>query len=190
MFFSNKQNRMTMFGMFILFGMFVACSKRMDTHLEQLTRDLYGARIEIPNDISCIYGDLLDSSEYVFLVYLDQQTCTECTVGHLPLWEYMIKQCDKYSTSVKVDIVIEAQELENEILVKIKELNFPKRVFIDTNQKFRSENQKFADYPLTHIVLLDKERRVIVIGDPTRRVEINNLVIKKFESDFNSKFES
>lgn len=168
--------------MYVLTTTFTSCSDNINQRAIDLTRELYESSIEIPVGLRAQYEDKNASNGYNFYIYVNRESCTDCTLGHLMLWEYLFVQCNNYSDSLAVNIIIETDSLKQEQWEKLKGHKFTKRIFLDPDKKFKEKNPLFAKYPLSYIALTDRQKHIILVGDPTKNKKINKLLLERLRT--------
>jgi hypothetical protein len=154
-----------------------ACKDKKITETERIVNKWIGKTILFPN-IETTYINDEDSSlyisnfdikkikEYKILFYADSTGCTECKLS-LHMWKSYIEEL-----SSKVAFLFYFQVKSKKkflFLLKIKQFNYP--VYIDSNNELDKLN-KLPDNPLYQCFLLDKDNKVISIGNPANNPKV------------------
>lgn len=168
----------------MLFFLISACNYRQK-HIERTVNDLYAQKIVVPySDMETIVVDsskLKKSSSFRILAYVDSTECTSCYASHFSEWEYILKECRKYEPAISFITIIEAKELANEIKREYLKSNFSKSIFIDRTGVFRKKNPTFPDANIMHVLLLDKDNKVVLVGNPLNNKRIEELLYNKLK---------
>ena len=166
--------------LFIL--MFLLSCKESDK--EKITRlmlEWQGKEVQFPSKMifTKLGSDTVDyqipQTEYKILVYVDSVGCTSCKL-QLGKWKEFITTLDSITGgSVPVLFFFQSDDLR-EIKYLLKKDGFEFPVSIDLNGELNNLNQ-FSKNPHFQTFLLDKESRVMVIGNPVHNLKVRDLYI-------------
>lgn len=173
----NKKITVLIFAAITLF----ACNKNRDkqAEAEKMVTEWIGKTIEFPSDMKfSIYGQDslytgIHDSHYKILFFADSIGCTSCKL-RLFDWERLIYEVDTTLID-KVSFTFCFQPKNRKDLVslfKSDEFNYP--VFIDEQNEMNQLNH-FPDKAEYQCFLLDKDNKVISIGNPARNPKIWDL---------------
>lgn len=162
--------------------LYSSCDNRKERINKQIN-DLYSKIISIPYsemdtltmDTTCIPLE----SRYQLLVYVDSTECTPCYVSHYLDWELILKECKKHEPSITLTIIIEGDNITDEVREKFLVSDFSKSIFIDKTGAFRKKNPAFPDSNIMHVLLLDKDNKVTLVGNPLSNKRIEELLYNK-----------
>lgn len=170
---------------------FLSCSKqKSDTELLQLVKEWHGKEIRFPDSpIFTLYGkDTVDysipQSTYKILVYVDSTGCIDCKL-QLQKWQELIEYTNSISNG-KIPFLFFFHPKDYEELCQF----FKRDLFdIPTCIDFKGELNKlnnFPHLPQFHTLLLDKDNKVVVIGNPIHSVDIRSLYIKQISETYDT----
>ncbi|WP_317046309.1 TlpA family protein disulfide reductase [Parabacteroides pacaensis] len=162
-----------------IFLAFFACQESKKDKIIRLVKEWQGKEIVFPANMTfTIYGkDTIDykipQSDYKILVYVDSIGCTSCKL-QLPKWKEFICKLDS-SANKEIPVLFFFQpkdKKEIQFILKRDKFNYP--VCLDTENGLDRENH-FSSLQTFQTFLLDKENRVVAIGNP-----IHNTGVKSF----------
>jgi hypothetical protein len=125
-----------------------------------------------PKTIDTINHIVNNDKKYKILLYTDSTGCTGCKL-QLHIWMTYIKELDS-----KVDFMFYFYpKADNSIisLLRYEFFNYP--VFIDKNNKLKKLN-RLSDNPSFQCFLLDRNNKVLAIGNPANNPQIWELYKK------------
>lgn len=167
------------------FIIFTACNSRKERINEQISI-LYSNQINIPfsemETIVCDSAYSYKKSNFQLLIYLDSLECTSCYASHYHEWEYILKECRKYEPSISLAIIIETKNLSEDVKEKFLAPTFSRTILIDKMGSFRKRNPFFPESKIMHVLLLDKEGRVILVGNPLSNKKVEELLYSKLRN--------
>lgn len=169
----------------------LSCSKqKSDTELLQIVKEWYGKEIKFPDrPVFTLYGkDTVDysipQSTYKVLVYVDSTGCVDCKL-QLQKWQELIEYTNSISNGEIPFLFFFYPKDYKELCQIFKRDLFDMPVYID----FKGELNKLNNFPLLpqfHILLLDKDNKVVVIGNPVHSTDIRSLYIKKISETYDT----
>jgi hypothetical protein len=147
---------------------------------EKTVKRWHNKKVDLSMDFKAFYkGKELENYQYKletnkskFLSYIDA-SCHECVDDLFELESFLKKICDKDIEEIVVIGGIEYLTLldpENELT----QFDYP--IFFDFNNEFYLRNE-IPDGSLFRSFLLDQNNRVIIIGNPTKSPELDNLYL-------------
>lgn len=169
----------------------LSCSKqKSDTELLQIVKEWYGKEIKFPDrPVFTLYGkDTVDysipQSTYKVLVYVDSTGCVDCKL-QLQKWQELIEYTNSISNGEIPFLFFFYPKDYKELCQIFKRDLFDMPVYID----FKGELNKLNNFPLLpqfHTLLLDKDNKVVVIGNPVHSTDIRSLYIKKISETYDT----
>lgn len=169
----------------------LSCSKqKSDTELLQIVKEWYGKEIKFPDrPVFTLYGkDTVDysipQSTYKVLVYVDSTGCVDCKL-QLQKWQELIEYTNSISNGEIPFLFFFYPKDYKELCQIFKRDLFDMPVCID----FKGELNKLNNFPLLpqfHTLLLDKDNKVVVIGNPVHSTDIRSLYIKKISETYDT----
>lgn len=160
---------------------FSACMRKNNDTMIHLVKEWEKKEIIIPDDLCfTVYGrDTVQYPEllqYTILSYVDSVGCFSCKL-QLPMWRNLISQLDStYPKKVSVLLFLHSKS-ESELLYTLKKNGFDYPVCIDENDKFNRLNHFPSDMAF-QTFLLDKDNKVLAMGNPILNPKIKELYLK------------
>ncbi len=130
--------------------------------------------IYIPSEFDILQdGVLLDSlqqpltDKIKFILYFSADRCTSCTIGKLSDYEKIVKLKIKglFSPIIIFSPKEDAWEYKT-LITDLKVQSLPYPIYIDRHNKFQQQNPKLPEDTRYHTFLLDKNNRVVLVGNP------------------------
>jgi len=155
--------------LFLLLGL-VSCKKESNrAEAEKMVAEWVGKTISFPADIECSYmgkdtvcPDI--NTPYKVLVYIDSTGCTSCKL-QMYKWNTLIKQAeDSMPGKISFRFYFQPKD-EKELQFLLKKDSFTHPVYMDKDNKINEAN-KFPANMNYQCFLLDKEDKVVMIGNP------------------------
>jgi len=150
----------------------------------KIIREWAGKEIKFPEELFCtsMGSDTtcvdLYSDNYKILLYVDSIGCTSCRLN-LTQWENLIIESDTAFIQ-KPEFVFFFQPKikgDKDVILTLRENRFRHPVFIDKeNGTYKMNN--FPANPNYQCFLLDKDNKVLLIGDPSNNPNIWTLIKK------------
>lgn len=150
--------------------------------IEQELKQLIGTEIIIPyNSLYSNHAmkEQCKSGDYSYVVYFDSLVCSSCTLKNMYYWEVMndsILQLGK-----KVDFVFIFSPKKNEtnrFLNDLKHSRIEMPALVDTAGYFLRANKQIPQNPNAHAFFLNKQGKVLVVGNAQNNPEIEKLIFK------------
>lgn len=168
---------------FILFLILLlfSCKDSATDKIARLVEEWEGKEITFPKQ-SCykVIGDttsqrLKQNSNYSIVTYVDSMGCMSCKLK-LHVWASLIQQLDSITnSSIPVRFFLHTNDLKRMRNV-LKQYNFNYPVYIDEKDSFNILNQ-FPSEMMFQTFLLDKDNRVVAIGNPVNNSKIKDLYL-------------
>lgn len=128
----------------------------------------------------CCNGDSAcfnKEADYQMVVYGDSTECSTCFLSQLSMWHDLLELEEK--GIVKFLFIVEPRNDEANFISKniyLARMNHP--IYVDSSYIFKRENPFIPSESMYHTFLLDKGKKIILIGNPTK----NDKIKKIFES--------
>ena len=161
--------------------MLPACKQTQSEKLEKLLREWTGKEIVFPNNPSfTIYGEQeadfkIPNDGYKVVHYLDSIGCISCKLN-LEKWKEYIAYMDSATNGTVPCVFFFHAKEKREVKISLKEDNFDYPVCMDTANEFYQLN-RFPMYPILQTFLLDKDNRIVAMGDPVTNPKIKELYL-------------
>ena len=173
--------------LFLLIVVFSICSckeKKRRQSIQQVVTEWAGKEIVFPTGIPCqsLGNDTecigFANKNYKILLYVDSMGCTSCRL-QLINWKQLIAEADSLFLG-EVDFLFFFQpkrQNEKELQFLFRQNRFNHPVFIDTNNEINRIN-KFPSQTGYQCFLLDKDNKVLLVGNPSNNAGIWQLFKK------------
>lgn len=158
-----------------------SCKQTQSEKLEKLLREWTGKEIVFPNNPSfTIYGEQeadfkIPTDGYKVVHYLDSIGCISCKLN-LEKWKEYIAYMDSATNGTVPCVFFFHAKEKREVKISLKEDNFDYPVCMDTANEFYQLN-RFPMYPILQTFLLDKDNRIVAMGDPVTNPKIKELYL-------------
>lgn len=157
--------------------LFSSCSNPSNRDiLQRIVEEWQGKQIVLPDDMTdLLTGDAIDLSDadFTILTYVDSTGCTGCKMK-LPLWKEFLNSIDSISDAdVQFLMVVYPSDIQ-ELRYHLIHNEFDYSVYLDDASKV-SKAYTFPEKTILQSFLLDKNYRVIVVGNPVFSSEIAKL---------------
>ena len=166
---------------FALLMLLPSCKQTQSEKLEKLLREWTGKEIVFPNNPSfTIYGEQeadfkIPTDGYKVVHYLDSIGCISCKLN-LEKWKEYIAYMDSVTNGTVPCVFFFHAKQKREVKISLKEENFDYPVCLDTANEFYHLN-RFPMYPILQTFLLDKDNRIVAMGDPVTNPKIKELYL-------------
>ena len=166
----------------ILF-LLTSCKENKKEEVARLVQEWQGKEIVFPKNITFtqFVTDTVDyqipQSDYKVLIYVDSTGCTSCKL-QLPKWKELIAYTDSVTGNNIPFLFFFQSKDDKELRYILKRDNFNRPVCIDRN----NELDKLYHFPQNisfQTFLLDKDNRVVVIGNPILNLAVKDLYLKQ-----------
>jgi hypothetical protein len=156
-----------------------SCKNSKRNEVEAIIKEWMGKEIQFPNDFQCnvsgkdtasVVCTGLTEAEYRILLYVDSTGCSSCRLK-LFQWQQLIEEADSLFEG-KLSFLLFFQpknKKELSFLFMRDRLNYP--VFIDMNNTVNQLNH-FPEKTEYQCFLLDKNNKILMIGNPTLNPKI------------------
>ncbi|GHT12840.1 hypothetical protein FACS189426_16840 [Bacteroidia bacterium] len=152
----------------------VSCKEnKKRTEAEQIVAEWMGKEIQFPEDFQCSFAgndtistlcaDLFQS-EYKVLLYVDSSGCSSCKLK-LFEWQQVIADADSLFGEKLSFLLFFQPKNKKEMEFMFKSNKFDYFAFIDMNNRINQLNH-FPSEQSYQCFLLDKDNRVLMIGNP------------------------
>ncbi len=172
------------FTVFVLF--LVACSSdKNKENLTKLVAEWQGKEIIFPENVLLAKHAkdtipyTIPNAEFKVLLYVDSTGCAECKLK-LDKWRQFGEQLDSISDE-KVPFLFFIQSKDPKELsyvLRRNRIDFP--IYLDTENQLNKLN-RFIKHPMFRCFLLDKDNKVVTVGNPIYNYNIRDLYIAKIK---------
>ena len=123
-----------------------------------------------------------DAMKMVF--YVDSTLCNSCNMKLLHEWQPTISQTKECNDNVDFFFIFSPSKKDirtTKMTIKNSILENP--IYLDTLGLFRKSNPHIPSNPNLHTFLLDKDNKVILVGNPLTNPKINEMFFKLIHSN-------
>lgn len=161
----------------------LSCKETEKEKITRLVTEWQGKEIRFPKEMvfTRYLTDTVDwqipESDYKVLIYVDSIGCTSCKL-QLHKWKEMIDYTDSITGSkVPFVFVFQPKDLkEMQYLLKRDRFDLP--VYMDLDDRLNKLNRFPSDLTF-QTFLLNKENRVVVLGNPVHNLAVKDLYLKQ-----------
>lgn len=180
----NRYGFLTVF--FLLLTMFPACSHRQKIQKQITKMNNQYVAMELYNmqRVDPLMSECYDSihEEFTFVVFTDSNQCSGCSLNKMSSWNTILKLEKLTNGKIKFNFIVEPRSGDElSVLQTAKNIDFVHPLYVDTRHVFRNANAFIPNEPLFHTFLLDKDQKIVLIGNPLLNKKIENLAIKVIE---------
>ncbi len=169
----------------LLLLVFILSCKDKDSRKEiaRLVTEWKGKEITFPSDIifTRYMTDTVDyqlpESDYKILVYVDSIGCTSCKL-QLHKWKELMEHTDSITGGTIPFLFFFHSKDYKETIYLLKRDKFDIPVCIDKEDKLNKLN-KFPSDMTFQTFLLDKDNKVVVLGNPVHNLAVRDLYLKQ-----------
>ena len=172
---------MRFIGLFLMFVLLASCKETENDRLVRLVDEWNGKTIFYPNKMVLTYY-ALDSivtkydrgqSPYTILTYVDSIGCLSCKLN-LPGWKKVMEELDSISSHRVTYLFVFNPKSKEKLIKLLKKVRFNDFVYIDEADSLNRMN-RFLDDDDFRTLLLDKDNRVLAIGNPVHNPRVKEL---------------
>lgn len=158
---------------------FTACHGRLTENVNNMMYkevQLDTIDMEAINPRRNIYISNDSDKAFTLIVYNDESECISCNVNNLNEWHRFLTQVYSLDNGVKVCFVFSPEiESVDEIRALLQRQCFGHPVFVDSAHVFEKANPWIPKESIFHIFLLDKNNKIVLVGNPLQNQKINQL---------------
>ena len=155
------------FGIFFLF--YSCANNRLYRDVEQLMQQ----QITLPLNIGVVLkgkDTVLNSFTEVpikLVIWYDSLVCASCQVGKMYEWNDITKYANSLATCFNIVYLFTPKKRDlNRVNIALKIERFDYPVFVDQDGSFVKQNPKLPKNKQLHAFLLDKNNKVVMVGNP------------------------
>lgn len=168
-----------------LVSCFILAISCKNAPIDKIVQNMMGQEVKIPSSI-ILYSknteSIIMNNEHLtkLIVYLDSTECASCTINSMYMWENLLSFSK--SSENKLDIIFIAAPKEEDTIHVINSIisnnnNCP--IYLDRQHDFIKMNDFMPQDNKFHTFLLDKNNKIIMIGNPTKSDKLLHLLHKK-----------
>lgn len=167
----------------ILFLLLFSCKENEKERIQRLVNEWQGKEIVFPKNITFtrFLTDTVDyqitQSKYKVLTYVDSIGCTSCKL-QLPKWKKLIEYVDSATNSQVPFLFFFQSKNDKELRYILKVDKFDRPVCVDHRNELNLLNKFPADI-MFQTFLLDKDNKVIALGNPIHNSAVKDLYLRQ-----------
>lgn len=188
----SLRNPVTILQLVLICVFLVSCGARNDVR-KNVERMASVPVSIIESDMECWIPDSSQfpvsgiKKDYTMVVYADSTQCTPCFINKLTDWNEFVRLENDADYSVRFVFILETSSGATDTAVKnLAKSDFRHPVFMDNKCSFRKGNPHVPEGIMYHTFLLDKESKVIMVGNPCTSKEIKELFLKCISGKYNT----
>ncbi len=159
-----------------------------EIRLNREVKAFYSTRIELPKMEQMVMGTDsvvvdLDTIPVLAVIYKDAKSCVPCLLEHMSEYQDLIDCRDKVGTGFyPVFLFSPSRNRLQTVRYTLCRTRFRFPFFIDKNNDFPKLNKAIPKDRNLHVFLLDKSRRVVLVGDPRHNPRLMGLYRETIDS--------
>ena len=163
--------------------LFTSCKENDKERITRLVNEWQGKEIRFPENpvFTRFVTDTVDfqipPSEYKILVYVDSIGCTSCKL-QLSKWKELMAYLDTVAGRKVPFLFFFQSKDDKELRYMLRRDQFDTPVCVDHDNRFNDLNRFPSDMTF-QTFLLDKNNKVVVLGNPTHNLSIKDLYLKQ-----------
>lgn len=172
--------------------MFCSCKESNRGRIARLVKEWEGKEVILPDNIVFTqYGiDTLDyqlpESDYTIVSYIDSVGCTSCKL-QFHRWQQIIHEMDSISEQGILFLFVfhpKGTRGVSEVGYLMKRDKFDYPVWIDRDDEYNKMN-KLPEESMFHTMLIDRQHKVLAMGNPFQNPKIKELYLNIISGDAN-----
>ena len=182
-FYNSTKNIIVM----LLFAFLYSC----ENNLQKDIRKVYGQTMSLPSYIN--HKDILVKQQIAprlkLVTYYNSKQCLSCVVDYLHQWKQYVELPQITAGQFKLILIFSpTDELTlKKIMLTLKVHNLENNAYIDENNELKNSRIFSSIDSRFHTFLLDKDNKVILVGNPLKNPKIEELFYKIVEEKLGKK---
>ena len=172
--------------------LFISCGNR--SKIKKDLEILQSKSITLPTDIKLFVSGndtLIDSfmdSELKLIVYSDSIACNTCIVSKMFIWYDLVEYAKKFDNRLKYYFIFSPNKNDkNSVRFELKDALLDYPIILDSKGEFEKLNPHLPRNKAMHTFLLDKDNKVILVGNPLHNPKIEEIFYKIVEEKLGKK---
>lgn len=122
---------------------------------------------------------------YKMLVFRDSLACTPCYVKSLDEWKTFVSAFRSNRLSL-IFVLVPKQEEYLSVRSVLRARRYNWTILVDKENAFEKTNPQMPKDGIYHCVLLDKNNKVVIIGNPLKNKKVFNMMIDLVNGKINN----
>jgi len=155
-----------------VFPLFILCSCTNNRLVKDVER-FKGQEIIIPADLDAVWNGRdtiltgFTEAPIKLVVWYDSLGCTSCEANKMHVWDNIANYADSLSQWFNIVYLFSPKREDlYHVRAVLKREKFDYQVFIDKDATFVKQNSKLPKNRQLHSFLLDKNNKVVLVGNP------------------------
>lgn len=164
----------------ILLFCLMSCSENKKQEVTRIMKEWNGKEILFPEKVKfTFYGneyvyDTIPRTEYKIVTYIDSLGCASCKL-RLSSWQNLIQQLDSMNLNIPILFFLHPFDARS-LKAILRRDNFKYPVCMDINDEMNKLNHFLTDINY-QTFLLDKNNKIVAIGNPVHNPKIKELFL-------------
>ena len=166
---------------------FISCKDNPKEEIARIVTEWQGKKVTFPDDmVFTLYGQdtvryEIPESDYKILLYVDSVGCTSCKL-QLHEWKGLIKEVDSLTFGTVPVLLFFHPKDKRELAYLLKRDGMDIPVCFDDEDRLNTINQ-FPSRDDFQCFLLDKDNKVVYIGNPIHNTRIREIYLSQIALD-------
>lgn len=156
-----------------------SCSKKET--LNESIKNMYGRIVIINSNDYMVYTSskadeklAISCNDKRLIIYHDSTKCSVCELKNAYKWQEMVDRYKRHNTEVVMIFNPKRGDVDN-FKTELKNQYLVSSVLLDTCGCFIRDNPFISKSTLCHTFLVDKQNKIVLVGDPNRNDKIKEL---------------
>ena len=170
--------------MLLVLAIVPSCKKSARDVYAEAVEEWIGKEILFPDSMMTVSGEMIapPTADFTIVSYYDSTGCTGCRMK-LPFWNEFMNKVDSARGGNSVELVmVAATDRVKELKHLVKLNSFSGNMVYDPDDSFNKLNH-FPDIAELQTLLIDRNHRVIAMGNPVVNGGIGKLYLSKIGED-------
>lgn len=173
--------------LFLFFSLSIACGGNQKQRIQCVLENLLGKELFYSSDKSSVLfvknseSFFINKSSFTILNYVDSLGCTSCQLKLIKWKDFIDNLNTNCENRVQLIFLIHPQKTD-EIKFFLEKDKFHYPILVDKNNDFINTNQLPMEM-MFQTFLLDKDNRVLAIGNPVHNPKVKELYLKIIQGE-------
>ena len=161
----------------------ISFSCKRSISLEKEIQDFQNTQIALMLNSMKYMGDKdvyssIGEHDYIYVNYVDSFSCSDCAINHFSDWAHL----ERYRESGLLEYIFIVSPKKADVSRIVEKVNrdtlFRDQILIDSAGVFERVNKDLPKNKLLHTFLVDKGRKVKLVGSPIGNEKIERMLLK------------
>lgn len=118
------------------------------------------------------------AADLKLIIYVDSSNCSPCIINRMYKWNYLIDKARECHNAVNFIFIFDPKEEQVEDAhLAVESSGLKNRIYLDTAHVFIHENEFIPKEEMFHTFLVDKNGRIIMIGNPQANKNVEKIFL-------------